>query len=85
MPGWEALLEEHFQGRDVRPARREERPLHRDFAGVDAVGPLSLRFCRGPLLPEIVLLLDLPRPGEDGGGTGRGILRGGVCCLPRVG
>jgi len=45
MPGWEALLEEHFQGRDVRPARREERPLHRDFAGVDAVGPLSLRFC----------------------------------------
>jgi len=37
------------------------------------------------LLSEIVLLLDLPRPGADGGGTGRGILRGGVCCLPRVG
>ena len=39
MPGWEALLEEHFQWRDVRPVRREERPLHRDFAGVAAVGP----------------------------------------------
>jgi len=57
-----------------------KRPSHRDFAGVDAIGPLSLLSCRSPLIVETVLLVDPPFTGADGGRTGCGILRGGVCC-----
>jgi len=40
--------------------------LHRDYAGVDVVDPSSLLSCQGPLLPDTVLLLDIPHPGMDG-------------------
>jgi len=68
MPGWEALLEEHFQGSDVRPARRGERPLHRDFASVDAVvsrggfTSLSQNRTRFPSIPSLNTLTTLSWP-----------------------